>query len=651
MSTFKKHKLKFEKNITIPEFSTNFHPGDNFYLYINDKWLKKTNIPNYESSYSVNEEISEIIEKDLFLLLDISSKFAMKGDKVLGFDSKLKDTIGRFVLSSLRKGVQKNSIRTLKNGIQSFRCIRNIDDIGEILGYFCRNKINTVLLSDVQLERTDHNESIYTLILLNGSLGMPDVSYYNATAPGKLKTLMSYIQMIKKICKELDIEDISDIVTTESYFSAYTKVDSHETFLIKGNELQNKYKQFPWESFFLSYGIDGWKHITFRIESDGWIKILEKSMTTIGFDQWKNMFILHLILHALPLLPPPFDDIDYKFYGEILKGQKKKISQDYLTLYLSKQYLSRPLSILYKKYFLKDSLKKNATKFIEKIRHSAIDQIHTNTWMQQKTKNEAKEKVRKMVLSIGWPDYYPHFILPELQTDNLLENIYLLSEYSSNEEIGLLNKKSIPGKTWNEPAFTVNAYYYNEINEFIIPAGSLFYPFFNGKSKGWDYGGLGAVIGHEMIHAFDDGGRSYDKYGYSKNWWLTKDNTRFHNLSKELIEFYNKSKVLTGKINGTLTLNENLADLGGLSVALEALKKEIKNNKYELQQFFISYAVSWRTKEQKRKTLQNLIIDKHSPAEFRVNNIVCHFQEWYDAFDIRVENDMYIPPEERIKIY
>ena len=264
-----------------------------------------------------------------------------------------------------------------------------------------------------------------------------------------------------------------------------------------------------------------------------------------------------------------------------------------------------------------------------------------------------------MVLSIGWAESYYPLNLPNLQTDNLLKNIYLLSSAATQNDIQLLNTVSKPGVYWNEPSFMVNAFYYNEVNQFIVPAGSLMYPFFSehtSASIGWNYGGLGAVIGHEMVHAFDEDGRYYDTHGFNKPWWLPRDNRRYNMLSKRLKQLYSDSKIYGVHLDGNKTINENLADLGGVSIALEALKHEIQNKseaekKYEFQQFFISYAISWRTKEEKKKVLQSLIVDRHSPPEFRVNNIVSQFDEFYTAFDIVVSNKLYVAPEERIKVF
>jgi predicted metalloendopeptidase len=655
MTTLKKYK---SNKISIPEFNKHIHPGDNFYLYINDKWLDNTSIPKHASSYSVNEEIEDIIEKDLYSIIDNCYNYSKKGLITKSFDSQLKDSIGRFALSALRKSVQKNSIQTLKSYLQNIHCIRSIEDIGDVLGFFCKNKVDTILTSFLQLERTKDNKSVYTLYLSHGSLGLPDISYYKASAPGKLRTLMAFIQMIKKVTNLLEIDDLSEIVSFESYFSAhYENIKNEKDFLLKGYELEKEFNKFPWNNFFTSFGIEKWEDKLFRIKSKKFIKILEKTFETSNLEQFKKLFILHMILHALPILPPPYDTIHFDFYQKRLKGQKEKYNQKYLNLNLTKIYLTTPLSILYKKYYLDNSLKRDCTRFIQKIKFSAINLIESNTWLQEKTKDTAKEKLKNMVLNIGWPEYYYPLNLPNLQTDNLLKNIYLLSSSSTQNDIKLLNSISEPGKSWNEPSFMVNAFYYNEINEFIVPAGSLMYPFYSkNKSIGWNYGGLGAVIGHEMIHAFDEDGRYYDAFGYYKPWWLLKDKRRYLFLSKKLKDLYSKSKIYGIYLDGNKTINENLADLGGVSIALHALKVELQGKseeekKVELQQFFISYAISWRTKEEKKKVLQSLIIDSHSPPEFRVNNILVHFQEWYDTFDITVSNKLYIAPEDRIKVF
>ena len=657
MDTLKKYKPLFEKEIKIYDVKPINKPGNNFYMYVNQTWLNKTHIPSYSSSHSVNEEIEDIIEKDLFILLTKAKHFALHGKPPTTKHDKYLDIIGKFVLSSDTISFQKNSIIFLKEKLKNIHCIRSIDDIGEVLGYLNKHKIPTILSTYLKLEKTNKGH-VYILNFLPGTLGLPDDSYYKGTAPGKIKALYAYIQFIKQVCLKLDIDDISDIITLESYFSInYLLGSKDDGKLYSGKDLENIYSFFPWASYFKAYDIQDYEEKQFRVEIPEWFKYFKKALSANDYTNWKKLFSLHIILHAVSILPPPFDDYHFNFYGKYLKGQHKKLPQKKLTLYLIKEYITQPLSELYQRYFLKNSLKEKTTQFIEKIRLSAIDQINLNSWLQPTTKVIARNKVKQMILSIGWPDKNIPYNCPILTNNNLLSNVYKLSETMTIQELSLLNKHVKPGMYWLEPTFMANAYYYNENNQFIVPAASLMFPFYSeNRSLGWNYGGLGSVIGHEMVHAFDEDGKHYAPNGAYKNWWISIDNRRYNVYSKKLIDLYNITKIYNHSIDGNLTLSENLADLGGMSIALEALKKEISSKsdeekKKELRDFFISYAVSWRTKEEKQKQLQSLIIDKHSPPEIRVNNIVSQFEEWYDVFNIEKNDKLYITPENRIKVF
>jgi putative endopeptidase len=217
----------------------------------------------------------------------------------------------------------------------------------------------------------------------------------------------------------------------------------------------------------------------------------------------------------------------------------------------------------------------------------------------------------------------------------------------------------LQAEKWEDSVFAVNAYYYNEGNRLILPAGILQWPFFNsGGSPGWNYGGIGATVGHEITHAFDMDGKNYDEDGNLDAWWKPADNRQFNKRTKQLIQLYNDTLYFNKPINGVLTLSENIADLGGLGIAISALKKYGATHKYspekmkhELCDLFLSYAVSWRTKERREKAIQGLFMDVHAPAPSRVNNIVRHFADWYECFDVQPGDALYLPPEKRIRIF
>jgi putative endopeptidase len=264
-----------------------------------------------------------------------------------------------------------------------------------------------------------------------------------------------------------------------------------------------------------------------------------------------------------------------------------------------------------------------------------------------------------MNLGISHPETLPHIEFPNLITDNALKNVYLLNESRVNFYIQKVSEGAKPlDEIWEDPPYVVNAYYYNELNEFFLPAGTLQFPFYiqDKKKVGWNYGGLGAIIGHEMTHAFDEEGKKYISAGIKKDWWTRKDTLRYNKMTAALVTLFNKNKILGNPVDGSLTLSENLSDLGGLGIALDALHEELKGatdqeKNHQLREFFLSYAVSWRVKQRHRRILQNLFLDVHAPADLRVNNIVCHFQEWYDCFGVKTGNALYIPPEERIVIF
>ena len=220
----------------------------------------------------------------------------------------------------------------------------------------------------------------------------------------------------------------------------------------------------------------------------------------------------------------------------------------------------------------------------------------------------------------------------------------------------LIRRLKVITESWDEPPYAVNAYYFNETNQFILPAGSIQFPFYKKDSVGWSFGGLGAVIGHEMTHAFDMEGKDYNATGEKGSWWTKRDTSAYSRKTKLLVDLFDKGKILKHPVDGDLTLSENISDLGGLGIALDALLHELEGfsdaeRKKELRNFFIAYAVSWRIKDKPRKQLQRLFMDVHAPAELRVNYIVSQFQEWYDLFDVSTGDDLYIPPEERVRIF
>jgi putative endopeptidase len=603
----------------------------------------------------VSEEVELLIERQLETILKKSYTLAEKGAKPSTKREKMMDVIGRFMLSSLRVEKQQNSVAFLRKIIRPIVCLRGPEDVMERIGSMNRQGISTFMNVTIFQKK---NPSEYTLMVGCGTLGLPDDTYYSGTAPGKTQTLLAYVKLCEEVGKRLSIDDLRTAVQTEASLSGIIKRYKDDSFEdIEGKNLEKVFSGIAWDTLFTSYGVNNWKTKTVRIYNMKVIKQIENCLKTWPLDSWSNLFTLHTILYALPVLPPPYDDIHFQFFGKRLRGQVEKLPQDQLTLNLVRTLLRIPLSYLYVEDYIDASTKKDAMNFADTIHKHALDRLTKVEWLEESTKKLAVRKLRTMTFSISNPDEFPGIKIPDLITDNFLLNMFLLSEMNTDTMISRMSSVADPNN-WDEAPYTVNAYYFNERNQFILPAGSIQWPFYRRSKEniGWNYGGLGAVIGHEITHAFDMDGKEYNEKGEKDSWWTKKDNAEYMKRTDALVHLFNSGKILGHPVDGALTLSENIADLGGLAIALDALRQELggeseEEKKKQLRDFFTAYAVSWRVKERSKKAIQSLFLDVHAPAELRVNFIVNQFDEWYELFDVVTGDDLYIPPEERVRIF
>jgi putative endopeptidase len=644
-----------KSNIELPVPLVSVKPGKNFYKYVNGNWLQHASIPPFRTSFGVSEEVELLIERQLSQILDKCYKLAEKGDKPSTKREKMMDVIGRLMLSSMRRDKQHNSLEFLRRILRPMVCIRGPEDIMERIGMLNRRGVSTFMNVSIFQKR---NPSEYTFLVGCGSLGLPDDTYYSGTAPGKTQTLLAYVKLCEQLGKTLFTGDLRTAVQTEAALSGIINRYKDDTFEdIEGSKLATLLPGIAWDTLFKSYGAENWKSKTIRVYSVKLIKQFEKCLRTWPLESWSNLFTLHTVLYALPILPPPYDDLHFQFFGKRLRGQIEKLPQGQLTLNLVRTLLRIPLSYLYVQEYIEPSLKKDATKFAETIHAHAMERLAHVDWLEEDTKKVASRKLKAMNFSISNPDHFPNIDIPDLITDNFLQNMFLLSEMNTDTMISRIVRRAEP-ESWDEAPYTVNAYYFNERNQFVLPAGSIQWPFYRRSSEriGWNYGGLGAVIGHEITHAFDMDGKEYNEKGEKKSWWTKKDNAQYKKKTDAIIKMFDHSKMLGHPVDGYLTLSENIADLGGLAIALDALHQELaevseEEKKKQMRDFFTAYAVSWRVKERSKKVIQSLFMDVHAPAELRVNLIVSQFDEWYDLFGVVTGDDLYVPPEERVQIF
>ena len=651
--TIKKRQAALPATPQVPSPLTSKKPGFDFFEYVNGAWLQKTKIPENSSSFGVSEELDAAIEKQIEKILKKSIQFAKLGKKPQGRHEVSMDLIGRLGLSALRPRVQVENIKYLKKLCKQLGCIRNIEDISTTFSEFARYRITSLFSVTVYYE--PGKKPVAKPYLCSGGLGLPNASYYKES-PEKSKILLDYGKLLDQVSTELDLEKLSTVIPLETFIAENI---SNNEVIIRGSELSELCPSIQWEIFWTNLGVPEWKVLDIKIDSKEWLRQLNTAIKKFSFNDWKALFTAHVVLHSLRILPHPFDTFYFDFFEKRLRGQKRPPTRRELTIDLLKEWAPNSISYLYAELYIPTSLKSEIRRFVKTIQAAAVDRIHNSEWMSPPTKKKAIEKVEALRLDIGSPDFFP--ILPKvnLQTDTLLQNILLLGEEYTLLDMQMVGKEVNVDRYWDDVVYSTNAHYYTETNQMILPAGSFTWPFYHEAAPlGWNYGGLGAVISHEIIHAFDMDGMKYSAIGEKKNWWTTTNIKKYKKIAARLVERFSKAKVLGHPVNGSLTLDENISDLGGLAIALDALKLELIQQKATFAQekeayrnFFLSYAVSWRVKDSPERALQRLFMDVHAPTPLRVNFVVNQFDEWYETFEIQVADELYLPPEERIRIF
>ena len=375
-------------------------------------------------------------------------------------------------------------------------------------------------------------------------------------------------------------------------------------------------------------------------------------------DQWRVYLRAMMILCYVKFLPSDITKYHFHLYSYLLNGQRKPGNKIGYMLNISKDYLEIPLSRVYISLNSNTKYRAKIKQFIKNIQDATIERIGETEWLEPKTRIAAAQKVKNINLGVLYSTQSYNYKVPQL-TNNVIKNVQIIGKSIIEKAFKDVEQK-FTTDLWDEvPVYNVNAYYSSAGNRLFIPAAIANWPFYcEQASLGWNYGSLGCVVGHEITHAFDDNGKDYDEKGNRAEWWTKTDKRKYNENINQIIKLYSQSTLYGQKVDARDTLGENIADLGGMGASLQALKNQLNANKIteekrldELKDFFIGYATSWREKEQRAHGLRELITDVHAPAIIRVNNIVRHFQEWYDAFDICSSDPLFLSVDKRIRIF
>ena len=656
LNPLKKSSNSLVAKIDIPPFSKTTGPGKSFYDYINQKWLQNVKIPKHRSKYSLETEINEYF--DTYLYKIIVDSF----NNTSGPYASIKKTIKALTLSIIRPEVQHFNINTLKHAIRSLSCIKDLDDVGETIGKMIRNKIPNLLSLELEI---NHSTGHYVISISIGELclGNSQNYYMNNTSFKANKTKIEYLSILNLFTKDFDLtQNLTNSYDIEhSIAHSYDNLEAIEDIdIISFNTLGKDYPLIPWAAIFKGLGFKPRVDETIIINNTQWLKLVNNLFKKIPINGWISLLSTNTLIHGLFTLPEPYKTRAFDFFtchlnSLILSPPPPEVR----TLDIIKKVIQPSLSYLFVKNFLNEIGKKDAEKFTQTIIHAAIKRIEQVPWMETKGKKKAIEKIRAIKMSVFYPELkkMPH--APKVLSNNcLLENVYNISAENTNETLKLVGKSSLEEFEWIDPPYSVNAYYVPLTIIICIPAASFLFPLYDPKRIGWNYGALGATIGHEIIHAFDEQGQNFNEKGEQKPLWSSHDKRGYTKRMNEIVKLFAKEKVYSVHLRGDQTLSENLADLGGIQIALCALeiclnKMGVSKEKHlkEIREFFIGYTICWRTIVRRGDALVRVYTDPHSPAKQRVNVIIAQVDQWYEAFNIIPSDLMYVKPEDRIVVF
>jgi len=638
-------------------------PGADFFSYANGGWIKKHPVPDEYSRYGAFEVLIEKNYVDLKSILEESSK----DTKALAGSNKKK--IGDFYKSGMDSAkIATEGIKPLADEFKLIDAVKTKDDLLKEIAHL--HTIGVNVLFGVYSGQDEKNSEMVIAQLHQGGLGLADRDYYLSKDKRSTDIRIAYKKHLVNMFKLMGDDtakagkNATEIMKLETSLAdaSWTRLALRDP--IKGynkytlDQLQKSSPEFDWKNYFIAIGLPVPGDI--NVGQPSFFESLSKIMKETSIDDFKTYMRWHLLNGSATLLSPEFEKEHFDFYSKALSGKTKMQPRWKRVLNLISGCMGEALGQVYVEKFFPAESKIAMIELVNNLKASLKERIQNLAWMSSATKTEALAKLDAIVVKIGYPDKWRDYSTLDISSDSYLKNVMNAEKFEFAFDINKIGKK-VDRTEWDMTPQTVNAYYNPNMNEIVFPAAILQPPFFSKDADpAVNYGGIGTVIGHEMTHGFDDQGRLYDKSGNLKDWWTSADSANFMKQTSVLVDQYDHLKILdTLHVDGSLTLGENIADLGGITVSLNALKSVLKktgdtakiDGYTPYQRFFLSFAQVWRMTIRDKEQMRRLKEDVHSPGVARVNAVVRNVPEFYSAFNIRTGDALYIASDKRAKIW
>jgi putative endopeptidase len=640
---------------------TTVNPADDFFDYAVGNWVKHTDIPAEESSWG----IGNLVQEEIYNRIRKINEDAVNEKSAKGITQK----IGNFWYSGMDTlSIEKEGLKPLTADLQQIDKMQSVNDLVNVAADFHIKGVD-VLFSDY-VAQDDKNSEVYAYQMAQGGLGMPNRDYYFNTDAKTEGVRKAYNTYLVKTFMQLGNDSLAAIPIAKAVYALETKLarasrkladlrDPYKNYnKMDVNGLKQLSKNVDWQTYFQKIHANRLDSVI--VGQPEFYTALNNELKNTSIEDWKNYFRFHLISSNAGFLDKKTFN-NYFEYRRSLSGATAPRPRWKRVLDAEEEAMGEALGQLFVKEYFNEKAKQRYTDLVENIRDAYKERIEKLTWMSDSTKQKAYAKLNKITKKVGYPNKWKDFSALQIDRGPYVLNMQRASNWWHNYMMNKLGKP-VDRDEWNMTPQTWNAYYNPSNNEIVLPAGIFAVPGMRDEEldDAFVYGYAGAsTIGHEITHGFDDQGRQYDEKGNLHDWWQPSDAAQFKQRAQYIVKQFNEyNPVDTMHINGEATQGENIADLGGVLLGLDAFKKTdaYKSGKKiagltPLQRYFLGYSYSWMFKFRKERLANQVMTDVHSPAKFRVNGPMVNVPEFYEAFNVKPGNKMYRPDSLRVHIW
>jgi putative endopeptidase len=643
-------------------------PKDDFFKFVNGTWLKNTDIPADKTRWGSFDELRQNTDKDALAILKDAAKnpkYAPNTDqgKAISMYKAAMDTVAR----------NKQGITPIKPYLAKIDALKSIKDLQKLMMEE-EAKGGGVGFFGFGIGADDKNSTKNSVSLGVGGLGLPDRDYYVSDDKDSKEKREKYQAHIARMLAFIGKSPEQSKIDSEKILALEIAMSRPRLDRVERRDPKKQYNPtaildlqklapiIDWSAYLKGIGIT--KIDTVIVSQPKYIAALQSIFTENKIEDWKAYMRWMLLRGASGQLSTDIETANWEFYGKTLTGALKQRPRHEKALQVVNGTVGEALGKLYVEKMFPAEAKDKAFKMIRNVMRAYELRINNLSWMSPETKLKAVEKLNSLTIKIGYPDKWKDYTALSVKSPedggSYFGNLKNVSDWNWKKDLDKL-EKPVDKTEWGMSPQTVNAYYNPSYNEIVFPAAILQPPFYNYQAdEAVNYGGIGAVIGHEISHGFDDQGATFDAEGNLKDWWTAEDLTKFTTLGNALADQYSALEPLPGvKVDGKFTLGENIGDLGGINAAYDGLKLYLKENKNlglidgytPEQRLFISWATIWRSKMRDEALKNQVKTDPHSPGMYRAYVPLLNLDTFYSAFDIKSGDGMFVEPDKRVKIW